>query len=164
MNQFQQRQGTNVENTRASVMNSGLPMGTAMGRALGREMGNVQNQGNIGMLGAGLAANDANMSRRFAAAQGLQGMPGMYGAPGSMELQMLGMQQPYDIARYQGNNQRNMMSSQLQSQFMNNLMGKDYEGFYMEPSKFEQYISPFINPLLEGFGKAIPSAIFGGGG
>lgn len=129
-------------------MNSGLPMGTAMSRALGREMGNVQNQGNISMLGAGLAANDADMSRRFQAAQGLGSMPGFYGQPASLEMQMLGMQQPYDISRYQGNVQRNLAQSGMMSQFMNSLMGQEFEGFYMEPSKFEQYISPWLNPLL----------------
>lgn len=138
-------------------------MGTAMGRSLGREMGAVGNQGNIAMLGAGLGANEAEQQRRFQGAQGLAGMPGYYGAPASFEMQMLGLQQPYDIARFQGQTQTGIAQADMQSQFMNNLMSRDYQGAYMEPSGFERYISPWLNPLL-GVGGDVAKYAIGAGG
>lgn len=149
-------------------MTSGLPMGTAMARGLGRELGRVGTEGNISMLQHQLAAEEAEQARQFQAAQGLAGMPGLYGQPASLEMQLLGLQQPYELAQYQAEQQRAMMQPQLEMQrqgmlsnFYNNLMGQEFQGYYMEPSGFSQYVAPPLNALMQGLGTALPFIIGG---
>lgn len=114
-----------------------------MNRALGREIGtflNKENQGNM-ELQLGEAGNA--MQRQFAGAQGLGAMPGFYGAPGQMEMQLLGLQAPYDLS----NQQAGLANNQMQSNFYNQLLGQNFEGLFMEPSQFSQFLGPLMNML-----------------
>ena len=153
--------GADQESIRASVMSSGLPMqSTGMARSLGRELGQSSNQFGMNVLNTQLKSQSDAMQRQFGGAQGLGGMPGYYGQPSGLEMSLLGMQQPYDMARFGGG----MAQQGMQSDFYNRMLGNEFQGNYMEPSDFQKYIGSWLNPLLGAAGNVGSTVALGGGG
>lgn len=145
---MQQQQGIN------QMKASGIPANSS---AMARMMTEGLNQGNVqhNLARGQLQLNEMNnvFNRQFSGAAGLGGMPQYYGAPSSIEAAMFGMRQPYDLGRMQA-----------QGNAYNNLFAQNYyqperiEG----PSGFDQYISPWLNPLLQGVGTALTGMVLPG--
>lgn len=126
---------------------SGIPGNSS---AMARMMSEGMNQGDLqhNLARGQLQLNEMNnvMGRQFQGAQGLGAMPGYYAAPSSIEQAMFGMRAPYDLGRMQeiGNAYQGLMAQ-------NYYQPERVEG----PSQFEEWISPWLNPLLEGIGQGL---------
>ncbi len=119
---------------------------TAMARALGSSLSDADLQSNVAMGGIELDQFNQAQARRFGGAQGLGGMSNFYAGPSSIEQAMFGMRAPYDLQR-----------TGLQGQYYNNLQQQNYfqPERVMMPSGFDRYVSPILNPILEGFGRGL---------
>lgn len=138
------------------VKASGVPMqSTAMSRAMTDELGNVNLQSDIalGQLRSGLLENE--MNRRYRAAQGLGNMGNYYAQPSSIEQAIFGMKTPYRMANYQAS----LADRQAMANWMNQL-GMYQPERVQTPSPFQQYVSPVLNPVMEGVGMALPFSLF----
>ena len=144
---MQQQQGIN------QMKASGVPANSsAMARMMTQGMNQGQVQHNLGRGQVQLNEMGNVMNRQFQGAQGLGMMPSYYAGPSSIEQAMFGMQQPYDLARMQG-------------------LGNAYGGLFNQnyyqperiegPSGFDQWITPWLNPLMQGIGEGASSTVFG---
>lgn len=100
---------------------------------------------------ARLQAQYKAQEQRNMAAQGLGNLAQLYGIPGQIEAQKLGLGAQYDLANLQA--QQNLQN--LQAQMTGQMMGQRYMPEYLyEPSMFDQYVSPFLNAGLGFLGNA----------
>jgi len=133
--------------------------GSAGARALSQGLGNLALQQSTNALGTQLNQQNLAENRKMGAASGLAGLPGIYGAPTSLEMAfMQGIQQPEKMANFQSQqNYNNLMGQYMMnapSIWGNSVM---YDpNMLMGPSDFDKYIAPFLNPLLQGVGKSLP--------
>lgn len=154
----------------ADLKSSGIPLrSTAMAKAAGQTLGQADNQFAMSMADREIQEYNNALNRQFQGAAGLGTMPGYYAAPSSVEMSMIDALTPY----HTGNLNAQLQTQMTQGQGYNTLMNNNWQGIdtYMMPSKFDQYVSPFLNPLLEGLAGGLPymdifKAIgaFGGGG
>jgi hypothetical protein len=148
----------NQQDIQENIINSGLPRGsTAMSRALGKSLGQANNDFLLGLTRERLGAEERSMGRQFRGAGGLAGMPGYYGQPSSLERAMFQMKAPYELENF--NALRDLQNQQ--ANFMNNLAFYQPERI-QEPSPFDKYVSPILNPVLQGAAAAIPFLESGG--
>lgn len=147
--QFRNTQQQSINDVKAS----GIPLASSgMARLMGDTLGkaNVDYNVNRGQI----QLNEMNnvFQRMFGGAQGLQGLNDFYSAPTSIEAAMFGMRQPYDMARING------LSNAYSQLFNQNYYQPDrVEG----PSGYQKYVAPFVNPILQGFGRAAGAAMLG---
>jgi hypothetical protein len=154
-------QKSGAEQTRASVMNSGIPMNsTAMARALSGQLGQQADQYamNRALLKRDEMGNVYN--RQMQGATGLGSMPSYYSAPSSIELAMLGLQNQANMA----NMQSQLGTQEMQGNALSSLLSNDQNRWYMTDSPFSMYVEPFLNPVMTLFGGLLPYIIGGGGG
>lgn len=108
-----------------------------------------------------LDQNNLANQLKFAGAQGMQSIPGMYTTPSSIELAMINALSPYSMANLNSQNQLLGLQGGLQGQqlgsnvYMPEIM--------MTPSDYDRYLAPFLNPLIQGFGEMLPTLVTGGG-
>lgn len=153
--------------TQQAIAGSQHPMGsTSQSRAMAGAMNEGDLQRQLMRSQLGMQAHEGAMGRMFGGAQGLAGMPGIYGAPAGIEASMFGITSPYDLANLQARQQTGMtnLQSQLQRQSaMNEWMAR--MGLYQPdriqtPSSFEKYVNPFLQAgasFAGDFFKPIPS-------
>lgn len=146
------KQGMDRQNTLNQIKSSGVPMqSSAMGRAVGQGLGQVDASANLAMGDMRRQMMESAMGRQFQGAQGLSGMPGYYGQPSSIEQAIMGMRLPYDQMNFQaGQNKDNAMANWMAQ------LGMYQPERMQEPSKFDKYVSPILNPMMQGFGQALP--------
>lgn len=130
---------------------SGVPLqSSGMARIMGDQLGQANIGHNLARGQVELDQMNQAMQRQFQGAGGLGGMPSYYAQPSSIEAAMFGMKQPYDMARMQG---------------LGNAYGQLFNQNYYQPERiegpsgYEQYIDPFLGPILQGLGRAAGSAM-----
>ena len=135
-----------------------LPRGSGQSRYLGESLGQLTNQYNLQNQQMLLDQGQQGIANQFAAAQGLGGIPQYYSQPSALELQMLGLKQPYDLA-----NQQSALNSQsLQASILASLLQPTPIDYQVVPSQAEQilgWLKPIIEGLGQGIGKGYPTAV-----
>ena len=135
---------------------SGIPMGSsAMGRAVGGELGRANTDFNVQRGGMMEDMRRHDLGTQFQGAGGLGGMPGYYAAPSSIEAAIFGMKSPYDMANFGARMQDRGSMQNWMSQY-----GMYQPERVQRPSGFDQYVSPWLNPLMQGAGMALPFSLF----
>ena len=151
------KQDMDKQNTMNQIKSSGLPMqSSAMGRAVGQGLGQVDASANLAMGDLRRQMMESSMGRQFQGAQGLSGMPSYYGQPSSIEQAIMGMQLPYDQMNLQAQQNKDNMMANWMTQ-----LGMYQPERMQEPSGFNQYVSPILNPLLQGAGQSLPFMLSG---
>lgn len=138
-----------------------LPRGSGQSRYLGEALGQATNQYNLQQQQNLLDQEQQVISNQFAGAQGLGALPSYYGQPSAFELQMLGLQQPYDLA-----NQQSAMNNQaLQASLLASLLQPTPMDYTVTPSQAEQmlgWLAPLLSGLGQGFATGYPTFMSGG--
>jgi hypothetical protein len=138
-----------------------LPRGSGQSRYLGEALGQATNQYNLQQQQNLLDQNQQAIANQFAGAQGLGTLPSYYSQPSSFEMQMLGLQQPYDLA-----NQQAVSNSQaLQASLLASLLQPTNIDYTVTPSQAEQmlgWLAPLLSGLGQGFSTGYPTFMSGG--
>lgn len=138
--------------TAQTVQGSMHPAGsTAQTRAMAGSLDQGDLQRQLMMSQLGMQAQEGAMGRQFAGAQGLSGMPGIYGAPSSIEASMFGIRSPYDMANFNADLQTRLQRQSSMDNWMT-AMGLYQPDRIQSPSDFEKYVSPFLDAAMKGLG------------
>ena len=85
-------------------------------------------------------------------AQGLMNMPSYFGQPSSVEMGLLGLKNPRDIANMQAQTQ----GLGMQGNMLNTMLAGSWDEMMMKPGWGQTILSPMLNALMGGLGMAIP--------
>jgi hypothetical protein len=85
-------------------------------------------------------------------AQGIMNMPSYFGQPSSVEMGLLGLGNQRDIANMQTQTQGLGMEGNM----LNTMLAGSWDEQVMMPGWGQTILSPMLNALMGGLGKAIP--------
>lgn len=153
---MQQQGRMNDQNLMNDLKASGIPMNSsAMQGAAAQALAQNRLQRNMQMGQLGLDNERYAQQQQFAGAQGLQSMPGYYAQPSTMEAQMLGLRQPYDMANIQ-NERLNAEFANAQQGYGANLMSQFLQNNWYQPERLTYTPYNFMRDTL------LPGVIQGG--